>query len=1062
VPAHQDVLHSGTAAGKARPKTILNKQAARFQKKARQELAKARHLTEHYKPTQELKQKIGEVTHHGARKKIGEMTGAHAANRDGATPVSPSWESNVISSARFQSIARQELAKAGHLADENFDPTQAFGQTRKPSERQGGDGSSPAGTQMEATMEAQLSRGAKPPHTKRHQQMRTATSERLQSMNSQLEVLLRADEKPIRDSLPGEHAAAADDGDGGDGQEVPMESEEQILRDSSTKHVHQQEIPMGTEEEMLSSPGEHAAAADDDDGDGQEVPMESEEQILRDSSTTRALLAVNSQPSSWQGMQPPATSRSSDYHSVPRIPADALVTSTFDDKEVAQNVAALPSTLPCLKCLQGQNVTARLCHRKLKMSLEGGSWFISTLWTESWDSPFGVVQAFLAVFVLGFLFFALSLLLPFRSIHHILLEHFTDILNHNLIVDLDACMAGNAESPTGCKEAQLRLGGLDFYVKAPAFEPGCSHHGVAMIRLFPPVYDSLVMLANRIPHLIPDFGSMSQPEWEVLLTARACLRDAALELQLERPQWHCSTNKVPVDMQASVAAFNHAWGRLSEHPLVGDPAAAPHRLAMLQYAVQEPVQALVLGLAAYKERPSRGKEVALGLASAIGPALLPLGVMFANVARLLMVWRWGRFWNNRDFQVIFQHVVGFSLMMLLPILDVGFRQWGSTSHVVSEGSHVLGSTALFGVWAAGAGAGPSWTVLGFITCHTRTVEGTAHRCLLRWLGTLCGGLLGWLGLLITGFSDGGGTHEDWKVAFLTSWICVWCFVAVVLGAHTQEPLVGFNRSYGYGLQVITYTMAIIIIESWGSDKPGNTIAATRVLGQTIGIGVCLLTSLWVFPGWAAGDVGLILATVVDRCQACLDITAREGGVVQGTLQGPYDSNEAALEGVDLLLGDAKELLGDSLTFAEIDRLHWMRSITFFKMPPLISDSLRSVEAMLSHTRLLCKTLESAPALPAQQQVALRRQTEFIAELFEVTRIKFQSGGRDVGSSRSSQQVAIQETVKHLSQKWESLQISEADHVHYLQLNRPWALYSHELGNIAALLIKIMMLDLSTK
>ena len=72
---------------------------------------------------------------------------------------------------------------------------------------------------------------------------------------------------------------------------------------------------------------------------------------------------------------------------------------------------------------------------------------------------------------------------------------------------------------------------------------------------------------------------------------------------------------------------------------------------------------------------------------------------------------------------------------------------------------------------------------------------------MRILGTVIGCVLALLALIAIDCADHTSCErEDWKAWFITIWICAWCIPLVIIGA-ARDPLMGFDRSFGYAFQV---------------------------------------------------------------------------------------------------------------------------------------------------------------------------------------------------------------------------------------------------------------------
>jgi len=741
--------------------------------------------------------------------------------------------------------------------------------------------------------------------------------------------------------------------------------------------------------------------------------------------------------------------------------------STKGEKAMSGTVDGYEVHVPCTKRLEGLSMTAELCDRKMTLQMQGGAWVLDILWNESWDGPFGGIQTFFVVFLLAVGLYAASVMVGMRTSYSVLIEHWSDALWHEVIPELEQCAAppnkGATVAMSGkewaavarqgqseehpCSRAQKKLEGIEWATKAPAFEPGVSSHGVLMIKVFPPIYEGLHALTKKIPlvqqRLWAQAPRHGQAEQVFHQASVVCVRVATQEFQ--RSNAWCSRPD-PQRVAQVLQQLNATWEQLS-----GLPDHDPVRLHILEDGLYGPIKGFTEAVLAFTEPPSVAKRGALSFGALIGPGLLPFAVFLVNLAKMLAFPRWGRFWTNREFQLGVQIVLGIAGLVLLPIMVEGVREWGLPKETKVSGSSAEGSglngKAMFGIITSMAGNGPGWMVLGFLVCHCRTVEGTAHKVVLRSFGTLIGAFLAWIALAVVDYREEGGERASWKVGFLTFWVCFWCFMATVLGA-AKEPLLGFDRSFGYGFQVITYTMAIIIMDSWASGASGDVMVATRLGGQVVGIGMCFLMSITVFPSWAGSDVGLLCTKVLKECKACLILT--DGVLIRQPGLGDNLPERAAeaLEAADTEQIFVKEMLDDSLLFHELDAVK-LRTMAIFRVDHRLPIIVEATAQVIECTKELVKVLESPDAqISDAQRGQVHAHTERVARMIEVTMLKLQSGGRGVGGSRVLEEASINAVVHRFAKELE-------DQTEIANLPASWALYDHALHNIEGKLTQIL-------
>jgi hypothetical protein len=252
------------------------------------------------------------------------------------------------------------------------------------------------------------------------------------------------------------------------------------------------------------------------------------------------------------------------------------------------------------------------------------------------------------------------------------------------------------------------------------------------------------------------------------------------------------------------------------------------------------------------------------LMSAFGCSLIPLAVTVATflkgVVQVLLVpsrqWECGprACFAGTNARFAAQWICGVAILVALPIFSQSYRYWGTDSP--SRHDNQLGIAGKFASWAA----------LGFLVGLMPSPENTLHKTMLRIVGTLAGGLMALAAVGVCGSDNSTG---------LLVWLVCTLGVSVAVSCHAEDPLLGYNVSYGYAFQLFTYTQAIVVIEAYHQVSSVGQLFVSRVFGQLVGTLVAVAISHVVLPTSANDDILSQIIAVTQRLQVLFSALTEE-------------------------------------------------------------------------------------------------------------------------------------------------------------------------------------------
>ncbi|KAK3144805.1 hypothetical protein QOZ80_4AG0318160 [Eleusine coracana subsp. coracana] len=186
----------------------------------------------------------------------------------------------------------------------------------------------------------------------------------------------------------------------------------------------------------------------------------------------------------------------------------------------------------------------------------------------------------------------------------------------------------------------------------------------------------------------------------------------------------------------------------------------------------------------------------------------------------------------------------------------------------------------------GFGNSSMWAVLTVVVVMEFTVGGTLSKGLNRAFATLLAGLLAVGAHLVADLCGGKGEP-----------ILLGIFVFVVASAATFSRFIPEVKArYDYGFTIFILTFSLVAVSSYRVEELIE-LAHQRFTTILVGVGVCLFTSIFIFPIWAGEDLHSLAVNNLDKLaeflegmeSECFSENASSGDLVDKSFLQVYKS-----------------------------------------------------------------------------------------------------------------------------------------------------------------------------
>ena len=510
----------------------------------------------------------------------------------------------------------------------------------------------------------------------------------------------------------------------------------------------------------------------------------------------------------------------------------------------------------------------------------GGLWLVREMWTaKGVNHP---LAAFYNLFIFwGWLFFSLAFVYfvpPFRTLRFPLSKGMipSALKDVSTLIELHSNSLTNEtkgdEDDTTAQKRQL-IGGLVRHTnilfggnlaKLTAFEPRLSALGSSQLvctwlRL-KGVSDAVlkcVLVAIGIQEMVQE---NDPPELiqitKIHVEATESLKSCALALQ---------TGKASM---------------INEQPLEEASSMDPFRMKVHTKAVVEATKSYLLAM----DGKSSGTFTTW---NEIKFSLLPFYVVFTayplglvNLVKMFFTKSYWKSLNTAPYMEFYKlvwcikYTIGFVVLLLMAVYWDDY----STNFAISTSL----PKEKFGPVLSTLNGG--WTMIAYCFATTQSMEGSVKKGILRALGTVTGGFVGWLALLACEDSRfESGFNPYGMVAWLTLTTSVATYSATNRGFFAR---LGLSGDYSFGPIYFVITEVIVVMYCYLFFGPAgrNDVAVNRIVSNLVGILIAVVLA-FVPPGVWGGDPSHC-REIVDQIEAnsadYLDILLKSREVTDAT------------------------------------------------------------------------------------------------------------------------------------------------------------------------------------
>mmetsp|Transcript_29809 Transcript_29809/g.45698 ORF Transcript_29809/g.45698 Transcript_29809/m.45698 type:complete len:903 (-) Transcript_29809:49-2757(-) len=215
-----------------------------------------------------------------------------------------------------------------------------------------------------------------------------------------------------------------------------------------------------------------------------------------------------------------------------------------------------------------------------------------------------------------------------------------------------------------------------------------------------------------------------------------------------------------------------------------------------------------------------------------------------------------------------------------------------------------------------------WVLISYSFATMATTEGTIKKSLFRLVGTLGGGFLAWLGLLMASDSEVG----------MVAWLTITSFAAIYISVDNDSIIkarMGQSTNYGYGGFYVVLTQSVIAMSYLGGNKNRNDLVADRIVSNLTGI--LMATFLAVIPPSIYGGDPYRATFIAEEIQKSMTECVKLA--IDKDINGLREFRESHLKTTRDLRGDILFLIDDAKRF---------ESFAFFRVDPALEHEIGSM------------------------------------------------------------------------------------------------------------------------
>ena len=220
------------------------------------------------------------------------------------------------------------------------------------------------------------------------------------------------------------------------------------------------------------------------------------------------------------------------------------------------------------------------------------------------------------------------------------------------------------------------------------------------------------------------------------------------------------------------------------------------------------------------------------------PWILPAVILFKSLLfNLLLLPCMPNRWNLRTTMLAVKFCTGVVILFILEVYVPGYKNF-AIGPSKSDGLGIITATSTIPNVYSG------WNLFGYVFSTLVSTEGTFKKGFFRLAGTVVGGFLGWLSIIVCS----GSYAEDATVNVfgLVAWLTI--STGIVSYFHIQDgaaSYMGMNASYGMGGKYLILVQSLCAIEVAidGDNGQRDVIVTNRIVATLTGVAMAMLFAL---------------------------------------------------------------------------------------------------------------------------------------------------------------------------------------------------------------------------
>ena len=481
---------------------------------------------------------------------------------------------------------------------------------------------------------------------------------------------------------------------------------------------------------------------------------------------------------------------------------------------------------------------------------EKGLAVIGLLWTEKGlENPYAFFYGFFIIFLwILFCVFIVVLIPPIRTSRELLSTKVIPKTLDDAVTYLEQYIA--KQSPAEQDKNNMNRNNMDHLVQNWAGDD-LATGTVFEQRIFKAPFQSLVppleQLANNVDRLLlrlivlsSDTSSQSETDITIMQQASAILKACAKALS-------SSNDEALQDIQAFQKTCNNDGAKAD--PILDSAALYIYEQCM---SIMEDTIAWLEALL-HPPKPASFQE---GFKGAVKVYATWLVVPFLPLLNLFSTYKWAaknpKTWDVPRILWSLELVLGYIILFIMTVYWDDYVNFQLLPNDEFTGGLFQG-----------------WNMFAFAYAFMPTTEGTAKKGILRLIGTIGGGFLGWLGVIVCSWS-----YDDDMAEIDPYGMVVWLLVTTMVVAHysIDSGLAAWSgSSYDHGTwgKYFVATQALIFFDTKAGPHTRDEITVNRIVANCSGVVIAIAVAL-LPPFYKGTDPRFSVAYFMDLKRAALE------------------------------------------------------------------------------------------------------------------------------------------------------------------------------------------------